>query len=153
MNLQIIIILLAVALALIIAVWRFSNGRYGKLHPNGEVARAYESFQVNPMLNYYLSGPDLYPNALMGMDKDLILMSNLWKKKDLSPERMKELVQGMQTKALENLVMLQGFYILDHKDRRIGNWLSIPGLHVMIRIKGENSVEISTPPGDIYGMT
>ncbi|MEI7636120.1 MAG: hypothetical protein WCJ37_02360, partial [Syntrophus sp. (in: bacteria)] len=60
---------------------------------------------------------------------------------------------GMQTKAMENLVMLQGFYILDHKDRKIGNWFSIPGLHVMIRIKGENSVEISTPPGNIYGMT
>lgn len=152
MNMEIIIIMLAVVLALIIAVWRFSSGQYGKLHPSGETATAYESFQVNPGLNYYLSGSDLYPNALMGLDKDWILVSDLWKKRDLSLESMKELIQGMQAKALENLAILHGFYILDHRDRKIGNWFSIPGLHVMVRITGENRVEISTPPGDIYAM-
>ncbi|GEM_PF-514584 len=154
MNHQLIIIVIAAILAIIVLFWRFSSGSsYGKLQPSVEVTAAYESFQVNSRMNYYLSGPDLYPNALMGIDKDWLLVSDLWKKKELAPDGMRALVQGMQTRAMENLVCLQGFEIMDHRGMKIGTWFSLPGLEVLIRIKGDNRVEISTPPGDIYGRT
>jgi hypothetical protein len=152
MSLQIILIILAVIVALLLTVWRFSGGRYGNLRPSGEAAAAYEAFRVNPGLNYYLSGSDLYPNALMGVDNAWVLISDLWKKRDLSPEGMKELVQGMQAKAMESLATLSGFDVLDDRGRIIGNWLSLPGLCVTVRITGENRVEISTPPPDTYAM-
>jgi hypothetical protein len=152
MNLQVILIILAVIVALSLAVWRFSGGRYGKLRPSGEAAATYEAFRVDPGLHYYLSGSDLYPNALMGVDKAWVLISDLWKKRDPSPEGMKELVQGMQAKAMESLATLSGFDVLDDRGRIIGNWFSLPGLHVTVRITGENRVEISTPPLDTYAM-
>ncbi|HPB70946.1 MAG TPA: hypothetical protein PLW16_08300 [Syntrophales bacterium] len=152
MNLQVVLALLAVAVALVVAVWRFSGGSYGKLRPSAEASAAYEAFQVQPDLTYYISGSDVHPNALMGIDASWTLASDLWKKRDLTPEGLKELVRGMQAKALERLAPLQGFDILDHRDRQIGTWFSLPGPHVSIRIREENRVEISTPPLNTYHM-
>ena len=152
MNLQVVLALFAVAVALVLAAWRFSGGPYGKLRPSGEATAAYEAFRVRPDLTHYISGSDAHPNALMGIDASWTLASDLWKKRELTPEGMKDLVQGMQAKALERLSPLQGFDILDHRDRQIGTWFSLPGLHVTIRILEENRVEISTPPLNTYHM-
>ena len=150
MSSLIIITIVSAVLAVIVLHWRFSGGSYGRLHPNGEVTNAYESFQTNPHRNYYLSGPESYPHALMGIDRDWTLLSDLWKRIDFTSGRRKKLVRGMQTKAQENLVCLQGYDILDEQGRKIGDWFSLPGIHVVIRIKGGNRVEISTPPIDTY---
>ncbi|MBP8981384.1 MAG: hypothetical protein KBG09_09105 [Syntrophobacterales bacterium] len=150
MTSLIIITIVSAVFAVIVLHWRFSGGSYGRLHPNGEVTTAYESFQTTPRLNYYLSGPELYPHALMGIDRDWTLLSDLWKRIDFTSGRMKGLVRGMQTKARENLVRLQGYDIVDEHGMKIGDCFSLPGIHVVIRIKGGNRVEISTPPIDTY---
>jgi hypothetical protein len=152
MALQIALALFAVAVALALAVWRFSGGPYGKLRPSGEATAAYEAFRVQPDLTYYVSGPDAHPNALMGIDASWTLASDLWKRREFTPEGMKELVQGIQAKALERLAPLQGFDILDHRNRKIGTWFSLPGLHVAVRILEGNRLEISTPPLNTYNM-
>jgi hypothetical protein len=139
-----------VVLALILAVWRFSGGRYGKRRPSAEAAAAYESFQVDPGRAYYISGSDAWPNAIMGIDHAWALESDLWKKRELTPEAMKALVQGMQAKALERMTPLHGFDILDEKGARIGDWFSVMGLTITIRVIGERKVEITTPSVDAY---
>jgi hypothetical protein len=56
MSMQILIAVLAVAATLVIASWRFSGGRYGKLRPSREATVAYESFRVvvsTPPLDIY----------------------------------------------------------------------------------------------------
>jgi hypothetical protein len=152
MSMQILITVLAVAAILVIAYWRFSGGRYGKLRPSREATIAYESFRVDSNRNYYSSGSDLYPNAIMGMDKSRAVGPDLWKKQDLTVEGMKMLVESMSTKAMEQGASLHGFDILDEKGVKIGDWFSIPGLNIMIRTEGENRVVVSTPPLDIYPM-
>jgi hypothetical protein len=152
MSMQILITVLAVAAILVIAYWRFSGGRYGKLRPSREATVAYESFRVDSNRNYYSSGSDLYPNAIMGMDKSRAVGPDLWKKQDLTVKGMKMLVESMSTKAMEQGASLHGFDILDEKGVKIGDWFSIPGLNIMIRTEGENRVVVSTPPLDIYPM-
>jgi len=46
MSTEILITVLAVVATLVIAYWRFSGGRYGKLRPSREATVAYESFLV-----------------------------------------------------------------------------------------------------------
>lgn len=150
MSMQILITVVAVAAILVIAYWRFAGGRYGKLRPSGEATVAYESFLVDSGRNYYFSGPDLYPNAIMGMDKSRALESDLWKKQDLTAEGMKRLVENMSARAMEQGASLHGFDILDEKGVKIGDWFSIPGLNIVIRTEGENRVVVSTPPLEIY---
>jgi len=47
--------------------------------------------------DYYISGSDEYPNALMGLNKKYTLDSAFWKKIDPSPLRFRELVLQMQS--------------------------------------------------------
>jgi hypothetical protein len=62
------------------------SGKYGTILPNTNAAKAFESFQISADLNYYISGADEYPNALMGLNKKYTLDSAFWKKIDPSPQ-------------------------------------------------------------------
>ena len=150
MDIQILIAVAVLACAGIALIrWR-AGARYGTIKPSQDVTTAYEYFSVDPELNYYISGSDTYPNAIIGIDKAWILESGLWRKKDLSSHDMKELVQNMKSRALEQNIMLHGFVVLDNKGRKIGDWFSIMGLNMTVEIKGEKSVIIHPPPVDTY---
>jgi hypothetical protein len=147
MDTELLIVAVPVALAaVILAVWRFSGGRYGKLRPSSEVSAAYVSFRVDPLKNYYISGPDAWPNAIMGIDRSWALEPGLWKKTEMTSGGMKALVQGMQARAMERMASLNGFAILDGRGGVIGDWFSVPGLNIVVRATGDRRVEIATPP-------
>ena len=150
MDIQILIAIVSIALVLITIVkWRVS-ARYGKIRPSQEATTAYECFSVDPGLNYYISGSDTYPNAIIGIDKTWTLGSDLWKKKDFVFQSMKELVQNMQSKSAEQMLTLHGFDIFDNRGRKIGDWFSIMGLTMTVEITGERRVIVYTPPIDTY---
>jgi len=142
------IIALAVLIVLVLALWRLSGGRYGQLRPSREALDAYRSFRVDPGREYYTSGPDAWPHAVMGLDRSWGLEPDLWKRRDLDDRGMKALVGGMQARAMERLAPLEGFEILDDKGAVIGEWFSAPGLSIVIRIIGDRRVCITTPPID-----
>ena len=125
------------------------NGNYGKIVPDGNVMHAFESYQVNPDLNYYISGSDVYPNAIMGIDKRYSLNSTLWKKVEFTPQTLKSLVDDMKAKVSEINQTLHGFTILDTKGNDIGNWYSILSARTTVKIE-DHSVVISTPDLDTY---
>jgi hypothetical protein len=149
MSIQTIIALcIFVLMALALAVW-ISSGRYGKLRPSQEATDAYTSFQVDPEKYYYSSGPYFYPNALMGIDKAWTEESGLWKKRELTNADIRELVVNMQSKAMEQMASLHGFDVIDDKGGKIGDWYSIPGMNITIKVTGEKRVAVSTPPIEI----
>ncbi len=150
MNAQLFVAAGIIAAAFIIRfLWR-ARGRYGRTRPNSSVAEAFEGFRVDPDLNYYSSGSDVYPNAILGIEKTWKLESDLWKNRKLNSRNMKELVQNMQSSASETNSMLDGFDIADNRGRRIGNGYSIWGLTLVVEVTGENKVFVSTPPQGIY---
>jgi len=145
MSMQSILALCILVLtALALAVW-IAGGRYGELRPSQEATDAYTSFRVDPEKNYYSSGPDFYPNALLGIDKSWALESDLWKKRELTAEGMRELVMSMQSRSMEQMVSLHGFDVVDDKGWKIGDWYSILGLNITIKVTGEKRVSITTP--------
>ena len=150
MDMKILISILAAAVVLILIVWRFSGGRYGELRPSREATDAFETFRIDPGKEYYLSGSDVYPNAIIGIDKSRTIETDLWKKRDLTAEGMKELVGNMRSRAMGHIAFLQGFDILDDRGAKIGEWFSLPGMSIVIRMKGEDRVSISTPFLDVY---
>ena len=151
MEIQVLIALVIIVIVLItIAIWRQAGARYGKIRPSGDVSEAYGRFRVDPDLNYYISGSDVYPNAIIGIDKAWTLESDLWKKNDLDSQRMKELVENMRAKSAERTLTLHGFDIFDNRGRKIGDWFSIMGIIMTVEIKGEKRVIVHTPPVDMY---
>jgi hypothetical protein len=150
MDIQILIAAGIIAIALITIIrWRIGT-RYGKIRPSGDVTEAYETFRVDKNQIYYISGSDIYPNAIIGINTAWTLESDLWKKKDLTSQSLKEVVQNMRARAAEQNIMLHGFVILDNKGRKIGDWFSIMDVITTVEVTGEKSVIVYTPPIDTY---
>ncbi len=150
MEVTILISILAGIVILLLIVWSFSGERYGELRPSKEATKAFEAFRVDPGKEYYLSGSDVYPNAIIGIDKSRTLVTGLWKRKEMTAEGMQELVGNMRSRAMEHMAFLQGFDILDDRGDKIGEWFSLPGMSIVIWVKGQDRVSISTPPLDVY---
>jgi hypothetical protein len=144
MDVQSLFLVFLTIIAIGFILWRFMGGAYGSLRLNREVGEGFENFQVQDNMNYYISGPDAYPNVIMGVDKTWTLCSDLWKKKALTPASMKELVLCMHEKNMP----LHGFEIVDQNGRKIGHWFSVLDVHIMIKVLGENKIVVSTPPSD-----
>lgn len=124
---------------------------YGRINPSNEATRAFESHQVNADYRYYISGSELYPNALMGLHRDYRLdPETLWKEVTMTPKRMKEIVENMKTKAAEYRLFQYGFEMSDDKGRPIGVWYSILTVTTFLRMQENGTVRIDTPELDIY---
>ena len=123
---------------------------YGKIEPNYELTRSIGRYQIDPDLNYYISGPASTPNAIMGLKKSYTLDSDLWKKIEMTPDVIKNLVYNMHLRAAGLSVRLQGFFILDNKGRQLGIFYSLSDVNTFVKMQDENTVIINTPPIDTF---
>lgn len=122
---------------------------YGSIVAEGRVMEAFDKFQVNPNYDYFYSGSEVYPSAVMGLDKSYTLESDLWKKVDMTPAKLREIVISMKDKAatVNFTASLHGFAILDNKGKQIGVWYSIlkATTNSSVRMKDSKTVLIDTP--------
>ena len=153
MDTQLLIGAGIVAAALLAIIVSRVRGPYGKIRPSQDVTEAYEYFRVNPDQRYYISGSDVYPNAIIGIDKAWTLESDLWKSRELDSSGLKELVSNMRSKGWESNATLYGFTICDNRGSIIGDLFCLPGLHMPVRIRGAYRVVIDTPPFDLSGQS
>lgn len=120
--------------------------RYGSIIPDTEVTKAFETYHPDPDLTYYISGSEVYPNAIMGLRKGYTLDSTLWKKREMTPQMLREFAMNMQRKAL----VIHGFALVDDKGKRIGVWYSILSATTSLRMKNDHTVVIPTPALGTY---
>ena len=125
---------------------------YGTFVPDESVARYFENYQMDPDMNYYFSGSDVYPNVIMGLRKEYVLDNDLWRPIKRDPMIFKDLVQGMYYKVGETGLFLHGFVMKSPEGRNLGVWYSL--LSVQMRVKmGEGSkVIVFTPEQHVYYM-
>jgi len=126
------------------------SGSYGKITPDRNVTQTFGAYQVNPDLNYYISGPDAYPHAIIGINKNHTLKSELWKKRKFTPETLKNLVEDMKFRVMEFFETPYGFDILDNNGNDIGDWYSIFSAITIVKIGKDHSIIIITPDIDTY---
>jgi hypothetical protein len=124
---------------------------YGRIAPSNEVNQDFVRFRVHPEYRYYISGSELYPNALMGLHRAHRLSpETLWKEVEMTPKQMKEIIENMQTKGRELMKYPQGFEILDYTGHPIGVWFSILTATSFVRMEEDGTVTINTPDPDTY---
>ncbi len=151
MDIRILLALGIIALIFIaVIIKKQIDEHYGHFYANNAVASAYGNFRIDPEQNYYISGSDTYPSAIIGIKQDWTLESDLWRKKELTSSSLQELVQNMQTKAQEQGSALLGFDIIDNRGQKIGDWFSLPVNTLTVRISGEKKAVIHPPSNDIY---
>lgn len=139
-----------------------SSVRYGKIRPDNDVRRAFESYVVKPDHTYYISGVESHPNAIIAIDNRYTLESKLWKKRvfvhDDEPSpfvkvketSLKYYVNGMKVKVAQFNILLTGFHIYDNEGNDIGDWYSILEAPRSIRILEDNRMSIVPPPSNLY---
>ena len=143
------ILLMALCLAVLACAGMFAN--YGRFNPSDEVSRAFATFQINNDYRYYITGPDLNPNALMGLQKSVRLdPETTWREVQMTPEKLKEFVQGMDAKASMMREFQKGFEIHDNTGRTIGVWYSLIRARTFVAVQPDGSVRIDTPDLDMY---
>jgi hypothetical protein len=123
---------------------------YGSFEPNENIAQAFEMHRIDPDLLYYISGSDVYPNAIMGLNRHYTLDTPLWKQVDMKPETLRDMVQGMQKKAAESDLSLLGWSMRDEGGREIGVWYSVLFATTSIKVQAGNSVDVYRPPQRTY---
>jgi hypothetical protein len=146
-----LMVLLAVIVITFIVLFRRRFGtQFGSLAPDARVRQNFEAFEVKPVLTYYTSGAEEYPTALIGVDKRFVLESTLWKKQDLSEDQMRTLVLNMQARVAERDDTLHGYRILDNRGAYLGEWYSIAGIHVAVKMGKEKTFTLTPPSSGIY---
>ncbi len=143
-------LILVVTVAILAGYFLFFSGRfsenYGMIKPDPAVTEAFEHYRIDPDLVYYYSGPEVRPNAVIGIDRRFVLDSTQWEKMNPAPDPFRETIRCMQSKALELNRSLYGFAILDPRGDPLGAWYSLPGIQVSVKMLDGNRVSISTPP-------
>jgi hypothetical protein len=145
-NKLLLFVLLFIVLLSTTACTYFKN--YGKFVPNADVTAVFNKAEINPDLNYYITGSDTFPRSILGLNKAYILDSNLWKKVELKPEELTELTDRMRQNAM--LCRRQGefgFAVLDEKGKQLGIWYSIMVPGISIKMLDDRKV-IIYPPSD-----
>ncbi len=137
-------------LFMVLFMMGFSGGRYGNIYPDGQVTKDFDTFKIDPEMNYYYSGPDLYPNALIGLKKQYVLDSNLWKSFKPTPESFRDMIIHMQDKAQEYREYQHGFIMYDDKKHPIGIWYSILKARTFTQMGEGNKVRVYTPDLMLY---
>ena len=76
--------------------------------------------------------------------------SSLWREVQMTPEKMKEIVEGMNTKALTQHDFQKGFELLDNNGRPIGVWYSLVRARTFVQVQEDGTVRIDTPDLEMY---
>jgi hypothetical protein len=147
------ITIIAVILSLIILTAATGKSEttigWGKIKTDEAVKKSFEKYEVKSSVNYYISGPDNYPTAILGLDKSYTLDTNLWKKVELTPELLRSLVSNMQKSAGDYDQSQFGFLVLDNNGKQIGVWYSLITANTFVKIKEDKKVVIWQPFGSL----
>ncbi|MCX7816344.1 MAG: hypothetical protein N2317_02375 [Syntrophales bacterium] len=122
-----------------------TSGRYGDIIPDEKVDRDFSAYVMDADYNYYYSGPDVYPNVIIGVKKGLVLAPDLWKPLRGDQKQFREVIQDMQSKAREYGESVFGSVIRDHQGRTVGVWYSILRAITFCEIKGDKTIVVYPP--------
>ncbi len=128
-------------------------GKHGKLKQSPGVKSKFETYRLEPDLDYYIAGSEQWPVAIVAMDKSYTLGSKkTWKKVDLNAKKLKTMVDRMNhlgpllSENKTRTVQFYGCDILDDRGNRVGIWYSATRRGV-VKMKGDNNVRLYAPRG------
>ncbi len=141
-----LIIVLVLCIGFIVFFMSRSGENYGVLKPSESATASFQSHSQAPDLEYYYSGPESDPLAIIGVEKKFRFDSaKHWVRVGPGEDRLKQLIEAMQSGALQMNRNLRGFEIVDQRGERIGDWYSIAGIQPVIKRTGIDSVEVWPP--------
>jgi hypothetical protein len=142
----ILIIVLVLCIGFIVFFMSRSGENYGMLKPSESATASFESYSQAPDLDYYYSGPESHPLAIIGVEKKFRFDSaKHWMKIGPGQDSLKRLTESMQSRAQQLNQNLRGFEMVDQRGERIGEWYSAVGAQAVIKRTGIDSVDVWPP--------
>jgi hypothetical protein len=139
--------LLAVILVFLCMSCAVAN--YGSILPDTAVEKDFEGMHMNSAMNYYYSGPDALPNAIVGLSKAYTIQPDLWKPVE-NEKSFAEQIKAMRSRALDLNTLPRGFLIRDDKGNAIGTWYSLIHGRTYVKMGKDREVIIGTPEMNLY---
>lgn len=121
----------------------------GRLESSPDVTRAFQNSEILPNHQYYISGFQTLPYAIIAVDQQYQLRPSRWSPIDMNAAVMNVLVYRMDQVYSLNP---RGAWIVDAEGNRIGTWYSAQ-YQTMVRLQKGNQVVIVSPePPDLRGI-
>ena len=141
---------LNIILVLMIAVLSgCGSPNYGRLQSSHEVTQMFKNNQILSDHQYYFSGFQRIPYAMVGIGNNYKLRSSRWKPIDLDPTSLNQLIYRMvHVYSLEP----RGAWILDPDGNRVGIWYSSTYQTTVKMEKDNHLVVLSPEPPDLRGI-
>jgi hypothetical protein len=122
---------------------------YGSILPDRGAEGDFEAMRMDSRLNYYYSGPDALPNAIVGLNKKYTIMPDLWKPVE-NEKSFADQIKAMRARAIALGTLPRGFLIRDHKGYPIGTWFSLLQGRTYVKMGKDREVIIETPELLLY---
>jgi len=124
----------------------------GRFDLDEGVTGAFERYEMNPGYDYYISGSDACPNAVLGLEKGISLGETLWKPFPADPAAFKDIIDRMRLRAINLHRHQYGFVLRDGAGQAIGVWYSLISARTVIRRRSDGTFMIYTPDLDTYDL-
>ena len=124
---------------------------YGRLQRSREVDQIFKTYRVLPDHQYYYTGPEGRPDAIMGIQNEYTLETTQWTQFNASDDILKKWVDTINFHHSTRVRYYPyGFFILDPAGSRLGIWYSIwDGTTVIM--KDDKHIQVFPPAkSDIF---
>jgi hypothetical protein len=121
----------------------------GRLQSSPEVTKVFKRSQILPDHQYYISGFQRVPYAIIAVDNKYQLRAGPWKPIDMDSTSLNQLIYRM-----EHVYSLnpRGAWILDQDGNRLGAWYSSQ-YQTLVKREKDNRIAVVTPdPPDLRGI-
>jgi len=121
----------------------------GRLQSSPEVTDVFERSRILPDHQYYVSGFQRVPYAIIAVDNKYQLRAGSWQPIDMDPTALNHMIYRMERVYSLNP---KGAWILDHEGNRLGAWYSSQ-YQTFVKREEDNRIVVANPdPPDLRGI-
>ena len=126
-----------------------TSATYGRLENSPEVTQVFKNGEILLDNQYYVSGFQRIPFAIIAIDSKYQLRSGRWQPLDLDSIALNQIVYRMD---FVYSLAPRGAWIVDHEGHRLGVWYSSKFQTTVERRKSNQIMVVSPEPPDLRGV-
>jgi len=111
---------------------------------DGKLTAMFEEARVPPGYNWYYFGPEAAPTAILGFKPQYGFNQGLWKKIDLTPEKLKQWTDYLDVEYRVGPDYYSAAHLVDRKGNELGIWYSYH-LWTTVKVSPDGVVSVYTP--------